>query len=137
LSEFRFQFARRGASLTPNSSQVAVEIPGVASIGQQQFAPLYRTEKRWQLAGNVTHIHRTHTLKMGVDFNVLPVKAVFPINQSGIYYFPATLSVDDPIISAVVGPALTSAWNLGAPAFSGQAYGFGLPDCLSSNSVVR
>ncbi len=130
LSEFRFQFARRGAGLTPNSSQVAVEIPGVASIGQQQFAPLYRTEKRWQLANNVTHIHRSHTLKMGADFNVLPVKAVFPINQSGIYYFPATLAVDDPIISAVVGPGLTSAWrSTGAPAFSAaQAYGFGLPD---------
>jgi hypothetical protein len=67
---------------------------------------------------------------MGIDFNVLPVKAVFPINQSGIYYFPATLAVDDPIISAVVGPVLTSAWRAsGAPAFSAaQAYGFGLPD---------
>jgi hypothetical protein len=69
---------------------------------------------------------------MGIDFNVLPVKAIFPINQSGIHYFPATLAVDDPIISAVVGPALASAWKFsGAPAFSAaQAYGFGLPDAF-------
>ncbi|MCI0628270.1 MAG: TonB-dependent receptor [Acidobacteria bacterium] len=130
LSEFRFQFARRGASLTPNSSQVAVEIPGVASIGQQQFAPLFRTEKRWQVADNITYIRRSHTLKMGTDFNILPVKAIFPINQSGIYFFPAALAVDDPIITAVMGSSLTSAWKLSdAPAFSAaQAYGFGLPD---------
>jgi hypothetical protein len=119
LNEFRFQFARRGASLTANSSRVAVEIPGTASIGQQQFAPLFRTEKRWQAADNVTHIHRAHALKMGIDFNSLPVKAIFPINQSGIYFFPATLAVDDPIVTAVPGPSLTFAWkSTGAPAFS-------------------
>ena len=130
ISELRFQFARRGASLNANSSQVAVEIPGVASIGQQQFAPLSRTEKRWQIADNVTNVHHYHTLKMGIDFNVLPVEAIFPINQAGIYYFPATLAVNDPIISAVVGPSLTSGWKAtGAPAFTAaQAYGFGLPD---------
>src|SRR5262249_13686077 len=129
LNEFRFQFARRGVGLTANSSRVAVEIPGSASIGQEQFAPLFRTEKRWQLADNVTHIHRSHTLKMGVDFNSLPIKATFPINQGGIYYFPATLAVDDPVIRAVAGTPLISAWkSTGAPVFSPvQAYGFGLP----------
>ena len=130
LNELRFQFARRGVGLTANSSRVAVEIPGTASIGQEQFAPLFRTEKRWQLADNVTHIHRSHTLKMGIDFNSLPVKATFPINQGGIYYFPATLAVDDPVVRAVAGTTLISAWKLsGAPVFSPvQTYGFGLPD---------
>ena len=109
---------------------MAVEIPGVASIGQQQYAPLFRTEKRWQLADNLVHIHRAHTLKMGMDLNFLPVRATFPFNQSGIYFFPATLAVDDPVLTAVVGAPLTIAWkSTGAPAFSAaQAYGFGLPD---------
>jgi outer membrane receptor protein involved in Fe transport len=65
-----------------------------------------------------------------MDLNFLPVKATFPFNQSGIYFFPAALPVDDPVLTAVVGAPLTAAWkSTGAPAFSAaQAYGFGLPD---------
>jgi hypothetical protein len=116
--------------LTANSSRVAVEIPGVASIGQQQYAPLFRTEKRWQLADNLVHIRGAHTLKMGMDLNFLPVKATFPFNQSGISFFPAALPVGDPVLTAVVGTPLTAAWkSTGAPAFSAaQAYCFGLRD---------
>ncbi len=130
LSEFRFQFARRGVGLTTNSDNVAVEIPGVASIGMEPFAPLYRSEKRWQLTENLTHIRGSHTFKMGVDFNHLPVDAVFPLNQGGVYYFPAALAVDYPLLSVVVTPALTAAWRAsGAPAFSAaQAYGLGFPE---------
>ena len=130
LSEFRFQFARRGVGLTTNSTRAAVEIPGIASIGLEPFAPVYRTEKRWQFTENVTHIRAAHTYKMGVDFNHLPVKASFPLNQGAVYYFPAALPVDNPLISAAVTSAVTLAWRAsGAPPFSAaQAYGFGFPE---------
>ncbi|MCI0424000.1 MAG: TonB-dependent receptor [Acidobacteria bacterium] len=130
LSEFRFQFARRGVGLTTNSTRAAVEIPGIASIGLEPFAPVYRYEKRWQFTENLTHIRGAHTYKMGVDFNHLPVKAAFPLNQGAVYYFPAALAVDNPLISAAVTPAVTAAWRSnGAPAFSSaQAYGLGFPE---------
>lgn len=135
LSELRFQFARRRALLTTNGMRAAVEIPGVASIGQEPFAPVYRTEKRWQVTENLAHIHGSHTYKMGIDFNWLPVRAIFPLNQGAIYYFPAALAADDPLItSGLIGgglPAtLTSTWkSTGAPAFTAaQAYGFGFPE---------
>ena len=130
LSEFRFQFARRGVGLTTNSTRAAVEIPGIASIGLEPFAPVYRSEKRWQLTENVTHIRGGHTYKMGVDFNHLPVEASFPLNQGAVYYFPAALPVDNPLIAAAVTPAVSAAWrSSGAPTFnSAQAYGFGFPE---------
>jgi len=130
LSEFRFQFARRGVGLTTNSTRAAVEIPGIASIGLEPFAPVYRSEKRWQFTENLTHVRGSHTYKFGVDFNHLPVKAAFPLNQGAVYYFPAALAVDNPLISAAVTSAVTSAWRTsGAPPFSAaQAYGFGFPE---------
>jgi hypothetical protein len=96
----------------------------------EPFAPVHRTEKRWQFTENMTHIRGSHTLKMGVDFNYLPVGAIFPLNQGGIYYFSAALAVDHPLVSAAVTPAVTSAWRTsGAPAFSAvQGYGFGFPE---------
>ena len=130
LSEFRFQFARRGVGLTTNSTRAAVEIPGIASIGLEPFAPVYRSEKRWQFTENVTHIRGGHTYKMGVDFNHLPVEASFPLNQGAVYYFPAALPVDNPLIAAAVTPTVAAAWrSSGAPPFnSAQAYGFGFPE---------
>jgi outer membrane receptor protein involved in Fe transport len=130
LSEFRFQFARRGVGLTTNSTRAAVEIPGIASIGLEPFAPVHRSEKRWQFTENLTHIRGSHTYKMGIDFNHLPVEAVFPLNQGAVYYFPAALAVDNPLISAAVTPAVTSAWrSSGAPSFNAaQAYGIGFPE---------
>jgi len=132
LSEFRFQFARRGVGLAANSSRVAVEIPGIASTGHEPFAPVYRSEKRWQLTENLTQLRGSHTLKAGVDVNYIPVKAVFPLNQRAVFYFPAALAVDNPLISAAVTPALASAWRAsGAPPFSAApAYGFGLPEAF-------
>ncbi|HVN77682.1 MAG TPA: TonB-dependent receptor [Terriglobia bacterium] len=70
---------------------------------------------------------------MGVDFNRIPIQATFPINQAGIYYFPSTLGVDDPLIASAVGPWLAFQWKAaGAPPFSSaQTYGMGLPDSFA------
>ncbi len=130
LSEFRFQFARRGVGLTTNSTRPAIEIPGTASIGMEPFAPVYRYEERWQFSENMTHVRGPHTYKFGIDFNHLPVRAIFPLNQGAVYYFPAALALDHPLVNAAVTPAVTAAWRQsGAPAFSAaQAYGFGFPE---------
>ena len=130
LNEARFQFGRRGLGLRANSTNVAVEIPGVASIGAEPFAPADRIEKRWQVSSNLSHLRASHTYKAGIDFNYIPAVASFPLNQSGLYAFPTTLPVDSPFISAVLGPQLTSALQRAeAPGFSAaQLYGMGLPE---------
>ena len=97
LNEARFQFGRRGLGLRANSTNVAVEIPGVASIGAEPFAPADRIEKRWQVSNNLSHLRGSHTYKAGIDFNYIPAVASFPLNQSGLYAFPTTLPVDFPI----------------------------------------
>ena len=130
LNELRFQFARRGLGLTTNGSSVAVEIPGVASIGAEPFAPADRVEKRWQLSDNLSHVRSSHSYKAGFDFNYIPAEASFPLNQAGLYSFPISLSIDSTLITSILGSQLTSALkSAGAPGFSAvQLYGMGLPE---------
>jgi TonB dependent receptor-like, beta-barrel len=107
-----------------------VEIPGAASIGTEPFAPADRVEKRWQISNNLSRLRAAHTYKAGVDFNIIPATATFPLNQAGLYSFPTTLSVEFPMISAVLGRQLAAALKAsGAPDFTAvQLYGMGLPE---------
>lgn len=130
LNELRFQFARRGLGLTTNGSSVAVEIPGVASIGAEPFAPVDRVEKRWQLSDNISHVRSSHSYKAGFDFNYIPAVASFPLNQAGLYSFPISLSIESSLVASILGYPLISALKAaGAPGFSAvQLYGMGLPE---------
>jgi len=130
LNELRFQFARRSLGLTTSGSSVAAEIPGVASIGAEPFAPADRVEKRWQLSDNISHVRASHSFKAGLDLNHIPAVASFPLNQAGLYAFPLAQGVDSPVIASILGPQFTSALKAaGAPAFSAvQLYGMGLPE---------
>src|SRR5262249_54195914 len=75
-------------------------------------------------------LRASHTYKAGVDFNRIPAIAAFPLNQAGLYTFPTALSVDYPLISAVLGSQVTAALRAaGAPDFTAvQVYGMGLPE---------
>lgn len=130
LNELRFQFARRGLGLTTNGSSVAVEIPGVASIGAEPFAPADRVEKRWQLSDNLSLVRSSHSYKAGFDFNYIPAVASFPLNQAGLYSFPISLSIESSVVTSILGSQLSSALKAaGAPGFSAvQLYGMGLPE---------
>jgi carboxypeptidase family protein len=136
LNELRFQFARRGLGLTTNGSNVAVEIPGVASIGQEPFAPVRRVEKRWQLADSLSYVRGSHTIKTGIDFNRIPANVTFPLHQGGLYAFPAIRLVDYPLIRSAVGSLLVDSWKAtNAPSFSSvQAYGMGFPESFTQHS---
>lgn len=124
LNELHAQFSRHALHLLPASTGVAVELPGVASFGQEPFAPEERVEKHIEIGDNVTHVMGRHTLKFGVDSEVIPTQATFPLNQAGIYFFASSLPVSD----ALFGP-LSQGWAAtGAPDFTpAQAYGWGAP----------
>ena len=127
VNEFRFQYARRGLSYfyntqIPGGSDPAVNIFGFAYFGREPYSYIQRTEKRYQFTDNFSWSIGRHNTKFGVDFNYLPLTAVFTVNYGGVYDFdnlrasslgfvnpaPGTLP-DFPVLSPV------------------QAYGAGIP----------
>jgi hypothetical protein len=122
-NEVHGQVSRRGLNLLQQNSGVAVELPAIASFGAEPFAPELRTERHIEASDTFSRIFGAHILKFGVDTDFIPVSAIFPLNQNGIYFFAADQPANDPIF----GP-LASFWGAGAPPFNAaQAYGWGTP----------
>jgi hypothetical protein len=121
LNESRFQYARRGLhygySPLAGGSNPAVNIVGVAFFGREPFSTVDRIEKRWEGTDNVTWIKGQHSMKFGVDANLLQLESskpqIFELNYGGVYNFGA-------LDSSFLAPGL--------PSFNAvQAYGLGIP----------
>ncbi len=119
VNEFRFQYARRGLAYfyntqIPGGSDSAVNIPGFGYFGREPFSYIQRTEQRYQFTDNFSWTVGRHDTKFGVDFNYIPISAIFTVNYGG-----------------VIDIGSVSAANLGLPAGPGlspvQAYGAGIP----------
>jgi hypothetical protein len=120
VNELRFQYARRGLSYfynteIPAGADPAINITGIAYFGREPYSYIQRTEQRYQFTDNFSWAIGAHDTKFGVDFNYLPIDAIFTVNYGGVYDFGSF-----------------SAANLGFPsAFPElspvQAYGAGLP----------
>jgi Carboxypeptidase regulatory-like domain/TonB dependent receptor-like, beta-barrel len=122
VNEFRFQYARRGLQYFYSNSQggsdIAVNIPGYAYIGREPYSYIQRTEQRYQFTDNFSWSLKRHDMKVGVDFNYLPVDATFTVNYGGVYGFG---SLD----------AQQFGFPDGVPQFSPvQAFGLGIPSTL-------
>ena len=93
VNEFRFQYARRGLqyfySSAPGGSNVASNIAGFAFVGREPYSYIQRTEQRYQFTDNFSWTIGRHNTKFGVDFNYLPLNAVFTVNYGGVYNFSA------------------------------------------------
>lgn len=135
VNEARFQAARRGLGFKPQSTQVAVNIAGVAFFGQEAFSPLDRVEKRFQWMDNLSLIRGTHQMKFGTDINYIPTRADFQLYFGGVYNFgPLPASVLDPNLR--IAPPLTpvQAYGLGLP--QNFLQGFGDPHVAGSNKTL-
>ncbi len=123
VNEFRFQYARRGLSYfynteTPLGSNPAVNIPGYAYFGREPYSYIQRVEQRYQFTDNFSWTFGRHQTKFGVDFNYLPITAIFTVNYGGVYDFGG-------ISAAQLGISVP---GLTVPGLSAvQAYGAGLP----------
>jgi len=94
VNEGRFQYAYRKVNFLPESDSVGVNINGVGFFGREPFAPVRRTEQRYQIQDNFSILKGNHSIKFGGDFNYIPAKATFELNFGGIYSFgslPAAL----------------------------------------------
>jgi hypothetical protein len=131
VNEFRFQYARRGLSYfyntaIPGGADPAVNIPGVAYFGREPYSYIQRTEQRYQFTDNFSWTLGRHDTKFGVDFNYLPLTAIFTVNYGGVYNF-GTFSASDLGFASLPNPADPS-HPIPFPNLSPvQAYGAGLP----------
>jgi hypothetical protein len=124
FNEFRFQFARRGLhygySNLFGGNFPADNIAGAAFLGREPFSTEDRIERRFQWTDDITWTKGAHTLKFGVDTNLLQLRSgadqVFTLNYGGVFDFGS--------LSANSLPGFAAA----DPAFSAvQAYGLGIP----------
>ncbi|HET9410159.1 MAG TPA: carboxypeptidase regulatory-like domain-containing protein [Candidatus Sulfotelmatobacter sp.] len=130
INELRFQYARRGLSFfyntqIPSGQDPAVNIPGFGYFGHEPYSYIQRTETRYQVSDNFSWSIGRHNTKFGVDFNYLPLNAIFTVNYGGVYDIGSTPA------STVAAFFPTPA---GLPVFPGlspvQSYGAGLPGDL-------
>ena len=119
VNEFRFQYARRGLAYfynthTPQGADPAVNIPGYAYFGREPYSYIQRTEQRYQFTNNFSWTMGHHDTKFGVDFNYIPINAIFTVNYGGVVDI-GSLSASD--LGLHFGPGLSPV----------QAYGAGIP----------
>lgn len=126
----RFQYSRRnfhfGYSPLSGGSNVGVNIPGFAAFGREPFSTIDRSDKRYELADDVTWVRGHHTMNFGVDANFLRITStngqIFDLNYGGVYNF-ATVAASD-----VPSATLSQLNQQALPAFTAvQAYGLGIP----------
>ena len=125
VNEFRFQFARRGLhfgySQLPGGGCIGVNIAGFAYFGREPYSTVDRIERRWQFTDTIAKTFGRHTLKFGIDFNLIQLRSskeqIFELDFGGDVNF-----------GAIPAASLDTAFA-GLPAATGvQAYGLGIPN---------
>jgi hypothetical protein len=125
VNEFRFQYARRGLSYfyntqVPGGSDPAINIPGFAYFGREPYSYIQRTEQRYQFTDNFSWTIGRHNTKFGVDFNYIPLSAIFTVNYGGVYDFGSFSSSNLGFASPIPNTPFPDLNPV-------QAYGAGLP----------
>jgi hypothetical protein len=129
VNEFRFQYARRGLSYfyntnTPQGSDPAVNIPGFAYFGREPYSYIQRTEQRYQFTNNFSWTIGRHNTKFGVDFNYIPINAIFTVNYGGVVDIG---SVSASNLGLSFGPGLSPVQGYGAGIPADVIQGLGSP----------
>jgi hypothetical protein len=129
VNEFRFQYARRGLAYfynthTPQGSDPAVNIPGFAYFGREPYSYIQRTEQRYQFTNNFSWTMGRHNTKFGVDFNYIPINAIFTVNYGGVVDIG---SVSASNLGLSFGPGLSPVQGYGAGIPADVIQGLGSP----------
>lgn len=138
VNEFRFQYARRGLAYfynthTPQGSDPAVNIPGYAYFGREPYSYIQRTEQRYQFTNNFSWTMGHHDTKFGVDFNYIPINAIFTVNYGGVIDI-GSLSASD--LGLNFGPGLSPVQAYGAGVPADVIQGLGSPSDSFHNTAI-
>jgi hypothetical protein len=142
VNELTFQYARRGLSYyyntqTPLGSDPAVNIPGYAYFGREPYSYIQRVETRYQFSDNFSWTIGRHQTKFGVDFNYLPITAIFTVNYGGVYDFGSVSAADLGIsVPGLAIPGLSPVQAYGAGLPGDFIQGFGSPSGSFSNKPL-
>jgi hypothetical protein len=146
VNELRFQYARRGRAyfyntLIPGGSDVGVNIPGFAYFGREPYSFAQYSEQRYQFTDNFSWTIGRHNTKFGVDFNYLPINAVFAVNYGGRYDFGTFIASNLGFVNPAPGtlpdfPQLSPVQSYGAGLPGDLVQGLGDPkDSFSNKSL--
>ncbi len=132
FNELRFQVSRRGLhygySNLFGGNFPADNIAGAGFLGREPFTTEDRIERRFQWTDNITWTKGTHTLKFGVDTNLIQLRSganqVFTLNYGGVFNF-GSLSADSlsPLFQGLPGFSAVQAYGLGIPTVYFQGVG--------------
>jgi outer membrane receptor protein involved in Fe transport len=89
FNEAFVQYAAEERPRAPNNTTLPeTQIRGFrGTFGNTQFHPSGLDEERWQLVDNLTYYAGNHTLKGGINFDLVSFDNFFPRYRSGVYQF--------------------------------------------------
>jgi hypothetical protein len=89
FNEAFLQYAMEERPRAPNNDVLPeTQIYGYrANFGHTQFHPSSLDEERWQLVDNLTVYSGNHTIKGGINFDLVSFNNYFPRYESGVYQF--------------------------------------------------
>ena len=134
LNDFKFQFARRSFGVATNDPVgPEIVIAGVAEFGREFFNPSRYSEKVVQLTDNLNLIAGNHTLKTGVDLNIMNLSGFAEVFLGGQFSFAEAVPLGA-IFDRVAGPGTVQGLGvqLATPAAAG---GLGRPDLVPNLSA--
>jgi hypothetical protein len=87
LNEARVQVSFERSQLDPNQPDVFTIIRPSSTSGKQSNVPQTFTERRLQIVDNFTHERANHRIKVGLDFNRVPLAGFVFQNIPGVFQF--------------------------------------------------
>jgi hypothetical protein len=92
VNEARFQYGRDFEAQTPNASGPQIQITDAANFGMPNFLPrgAFPDERRLQWIDNVSWVRGAHTVKFGMDINLVKERIQNLFQGGGIYSYQNT-----------------------------------------------
>ena len=125
LNDFKFQYANREFNV-PTNDPVGpqLSLSGVAEFGREFFNPTGYTQDIFQFVDNMTFIRGGHTLKTGIDLNVLDFAGFAEVFLGGEFTFAGGRIPLGSVFESALGPG-TSVGLINA------LLSFGRPDLIN------
>ncbi len=130
VNDFKFQYSFRDFEVPTNDPfGPQISLSGIAEFGREFFNPTGYDQNNFQFIDNFTTIQGKHTLKFGVDYNVMDLDGFAEVFLGGEFTFAGDTIPLGGVMDALLGPGTAAglAQQLGTPEAAG---GLGRPDLI-------